>query len=381
MRAYATVLLGFGLAGLTGCGTPGAPQPPSLKLPERVADLTAVRAGNVVTLHWTMPKKTTDHLLIQGEVRVAVCRRAAVESCQPAGEVSVASGTDAEFHESLPAALATGQPRALTYFVELKSPRGRSAGLSNPAVVAAGAAPGPVTGLTAEVRADGVALHWNADSAAPATAVRLHRKLLTPPPPASEPQSGLGKPDAEPVLRDLLVETPPTGHNPDGALDTDARFGEAYEYTAQRVVRISADSAPGTKSAATPLELAGEISTPARIVVVHSFPPSVPQGLVAVFVAEEKTIDLSWLPDSDSYTDKNLAGYIVYRGEPDQNGQIGSWKRISGPQPLVGPAFRDTAVQSGHSYRYAVTAIDLTGRESNRSAEAAESVPEAGSNP
>jgi hypothetical protein len=37
---------------LSGCGTPGAPQPPSLKLPERVTDLTAVRAGNSVVLNF-----------------------------------------------------------------------------------------------------------------------------------------------------------------------------------------------------------------------------------------------------------------------------------------------------------------------------------------
>ena len=48
---------------LGGCGTPGAPQPPSLKLPERVTDLAASRFGNRVELHWTTPKKTTDHLL------------------------------------------------------------------------------------------------------------------------------------------------------------------------------------------------------------------------------------------------------------------------------------------------------------------------------
>jgi fibronectin type 3 domain-containing protein len=83
-------------------------------------------------------------------------------------------------------------------------------------------------------------------------------------------------------------------------------------------------------------------------------------------VPEEKTIDLSWQPD----TEEDLAGYIVYRAESD-----GDWKRISGAQPLTGPAYRDAAVEAGHSYRYAVSAIDLTGHESKRSAEAQETVP------
>src|SRR5438094_104454 len=49
------------LAFLAGCGTPGAPQPPSLHLPEPVRDLRASRKGDKVTLTWTQPTETTDH--------------------------------------------------------------------------------------------------------------------------------------------------------------------------------------------------------------------------------------------------------------------------------------------------------------------------------
>ena len=49
---------------VAGCGTPGAPQPPSLNLPDRVEDLAAVRTGVTVSLTWTMPKKNTDKLLL-----------------------------------------------------------------------------------------------------------------------------------------------------------------------------------------------------------------------------------------------------------------------------------------------------------------------------
>src|SRR5581483_1381958 len=60
---------------LAGCGMPGAPQPPSLNLPDRVTDLSAVRAGNQVSLTWTMPKRNTDKLLLQGDVQARVCRK------------------------------------------------------------------------------------------------------------------------------------------------------------------------------------------------------------------------------------------------------------------------------------------------------------------
>jgi hypothetical protein len=352
--------------GLSGCGTPAAPQPPSLKLPEPVTDLSAVRAGNVVTLHWTMPRKTTDHLLLTSQIRgpipVRVCRREkALAECQPVGEAAFAPGVDGEFHETLPGAFTTGEPRQLIYFVELRNKvgkAGRSAGLSNSATVAAGTTPVPVTGLRAEARADGVALHWNNDRADKPYLVRLHRRLVSAPIAKPKKETALGNAPIEPPLQDLLVDAAPAGHA-GGAVDKSARFGEIYEYTAQRLERVTVDGKA--------LELAGDVSAPIQVDVADTFPPAVPTGLVAVVVAEEKTIDLSWQPN----VEEDLAGYIVYRAEPN-----GDWKRISPIGPLSGPAYRDATVETGRGYRYAVSAIDLTGHESKRSAEAQESVPE-----
>ena len=364
---------GVALAGLSaslllsGCGTPGAPQPPSLKLPELVNNLTAIRAGNIVTLHWTMPKKTTDHLLIKGSVRVGICRREGKQSCQAAGEIAAIAGTDSQFSDTLPASLSAGEPRQLDYFVELKSSKGRSAGLSNPATVLAGGAPPAVVGLTAKVRADGVELHWSGNET---TAVRLHRKLLNPPIPTDKRDNGPMQPETEPVLRDLLVDAPAAGQE-SSAIDHTANFGEVYEYSAQRVRQVTSNGPNGKKA----IELDGEISAPIRVDVVDTFPPTVPQGLVAVLVPEEKTIDLSWQPDGDPYVDKDLAGYVVYRAEIGDRSAPVTWKRISGDKPLVGAAYRDASVETGRSYRYAVSAIDLTGHESKRSPEAQESVP------
>jgi fibronectin type 3 domain-containing protein len=101
------------------------------------------------------------------------------------------------------------------------------------------------------------------------------------------------------------------------------------------------------------------------------FPPSVPTGLVAVATAGENggapAIDLSWQPDTDS----DVSGYIVYRRE-----EGGEWKRVSAGTPIVEPAFRDAQVQAGHTYQYAVSAVDKSGHESARSAEAHETVPQ-----
>ena len=361
----ALLALGGIASALSGCGTPAAPQPPSLKLPAPVEDLTAARAGDTVTLHWTTPRRTTDRLLIKDAVRAQICRKTVSESCEHAGEITVNAASAAEFHDTLPAALLTGQPRIIRYFVELKSPHGKSAGLSNAAEILAGSAPGPITGLTAEVRADGVALHWRQGDA---TSVRLHRTLLTPAPKKSAKQnSGSGKsgkspmPAAqEPVDRNLLVESPSSAAL-SGSLDASAHFGESYSYTAQRVARIEQNGKT--------LELGGPVSEPIRVEVIDRFPPAVPRDLAAVAAAEDKSIDLSWTPD----TDADLAGYIVYRHSADSS--TGSWERISGSQPLVAAAWRDTTAAPGHAYRYRVTAIDQTGHESAPSDEAQETLP------
>jgi hypothetical protein len=354
---------------LTGCGTPGAPQPPSLNLPETVADLAAIRAGNQVSLTWTMPKRNTDKLLLQDNLAVHVCRKEGTGVCDAAGpDLQLAPGSDGAFTDTLPAALAAGAPRLLSYFVELRNRKGRSAGLSNAAQVLAGEAPAPVTGLSAEVRKQGVALRWATMSAAAqeSSAIRLHRKLLTPP--AAKPQQGPLAPQPEPLDQNLLLD-PCAPEGATGfcrALDKTIRFGQSYEYRAQRITRVTVDGKT--------LELAGELSAPVRVEALDVFPPEAPTGLAAVATAGENgvapAIDLSWQPVAEA----DLAGYVVYRSEKVGEGEA-AWQRISPAGPLVPPAFHDAQVQQGHTYRYAVSSIDQAGHESARSAETEETVP------
>jgi hypothetical protein len=375
---YAAGLVAAGLttalvAGLllTGCGTPAAPQPPSLKLPVPVADLAASRTGNQVTLTWTTPKKSTDKLLLKGSVAGFVCCNtggASGSTCavywaaQP-----FAPGAVGSFTATLPTDLATGSPRPLSYFIELRNDNGRSAGLSNAAVVLAGEAPAPVTNLSAEVRKTGVVLRWTPLETATqeSSVIRLHRKLLNPPPAKPhQGQQGLLTPAPEPLEQNLLVDScaPEASKGSCRALDSSIRFGQVYEYRAQRVARVTVEGKT--------LELAGELSAPMRVEARDIFPPAVPTGLAAVATTGDNgagnAIDLSWQP----VTDADLAGYAVYRREGD-----GGWQRISPAGPLVPPAFHDAQVQPGHSYRYAVSSINQGGNESARSAETEESVP------
>ena len=351
------------LAVLSGCGTPGAPQPPSLNLPDRVADLSATRAGNEVSLTWTMPKRNTDKLPLKDKIDVNVCRREggsdSTSVCVAAGKLQLSPLADGTFSETLPEPLAGGAPRLLSYFVELKNRNGRSAGLSNAATLLAGQAPPPVTGFAAEVRKTGIILRWN--PAYPAASIRLHRKLLTTPP--AKPRTGPLPATPQPVEQNLLVDAA-ANVAPSQALDKNIAFGNTYEYSVQRVVRVPVDG--------NPLELEGELSPPIRVEALDVFPPAVPVELAAVATAADPSsgtpasIDLSWQPN----TEPDLAGYEVYRRE-----DLMPWQRISGDQPVIGPAFHDAHVLPGHTYRYGVNAVDTRGHESGRSAEASDTVP------
>jgi len=357
-----------GVLMLAGCGTPAAPQPPSLKLPVPVADLAASRTGNQVTLTWTTPQKSTDKLLLKGSVDGFVCRKENAGACVAVGgELEFAPGAEGSFTETLPAELAAGAPRPLSYFVELKNHNGRSAGLSNAAVVLAGVAPAPVANLSAELRKTGVVLRWAPMPASKqdSSAIRLHRKLLNPPPAKPhQGEQGLLTPQPELVEQNLLVDSCAREAGKGGcrALDSSIRLGQVYEYRAQRVARVTMEGKT--------LELAGELSAPVRVEARDIFPPAVPTGLAAVATTGENgagnAIDLSWQPVADV----DLAGYFVYRREGD-----GGWQRISPAAPLVPPAFHDTQVQPGHSYIYAVSSINQGRNESARSAETEESVP------
>jgi hypothetical protein len=375
---------------LAGCGMPGAPQPPSLNLPEKVTDLAAARNGDQVTLTWTMPRRSTDKLLLKGMVQARLCRAEANtkdSACIAAGSIQFAPGVDAAFTETLPSPLVTGSARSLTYFVELVNRKGRSAGPSNAASVAAGQVPGAVAGLSAEMRRKGVLLAWQPDTNQAGSAeirltgIKLVRKLLTPPLPKPKPEAGSAQagaqqgsgaslltPPPEPRERTLLIDASAGAQS--RALDEDIRFNEKYEYRAQRVAAVEAN---GQK-----LELAGPLSAPVEIETKNTFPPAVPTGLAAVGTAGESesgnqagnetrpAIDLSWQPN----TEPDLAGYIVYRRESD-----GEWQRISPAQPVVGPGFHDPNVTAGHTYQYAVSSIDQEGHESARSTEVEETVP------
>lgn len=170
------------------------------------------------------------------------------------------------------------------------------------------------SGLTAKADPEGIRLSW---SAGRATSFRVFR-------------------DGVPLS---VTATPEF-------LDSTVEWGKSYEYAVSSLL----DRAESERSA------------PVRITPEDRFPPAVPSGLQAA--AGISSVELSWDPNTES----DLKGYRVYRsvsGEP--------WTLLSGL--VEAPGYSDKTVKPGKTYAYAVTAVDLRGNESARSAPVEIQVP------
>jgi len=336
------------------------PQPPSLYLPQPPTDLTATRIGNEVHLHWTMPKRATDRVLLKGDQDVHVCRSVANGPCETAGDAKYAPDAEADFTDHLPGALTSGTSQLVTYTVELRNHRGKTAGPSNPAWSASGAAPAQAAAFAAEIHTEGVLLRWQPTKDA-STLIRIERTFVAKQEPSPKQSSALLRKGAATPPQQTLEVTYKSGHDPARAYDKDAAFDETYHYTAQRIETLSLGEHK--------IEIASDPSPVVTLNTRDIFPPAVPTGLVAVGSPDEHAIDLSWSPN----TENDLAGYIVYRREA---GSTAAPIRISPTQPIVGPAFRDAAAEPGKGYAYSVSAIDHDKNESPRSPEVEETLPQ-----
>lgn len=352
---------------LAGCGTPGAPLPPTLNLPQPVTDLAAERHGNTVSLHWTTPAQTMDKLPLRGDIRMTLCRKADATQCTPVPGATLTAGAAATYDDLLPPQLTTGAPRLLEYKLTAANSRGRSAGESNAVLVVGGEGPQGVTALTAAVIPRGVLLHWHQETEPQQQMMYvLHREMIQGARTPSPKTFGAGT--------QRLTLNAKNGTDPGIALDDSVISGDTYRYTVERVEQVDIDG----KS----YDMSGFMSEPVTVEVRDTFPPRAPAGLAAVGTAANEgsplAIDLSWSANME----RDLLGYFVYRhdvtaGETSPIKLDGSGVSTSllRNRALPAPAFHDTAVVAGHRYAYSVSAIDRSGNESARSPETEETAP------
>jgi hypothetical protein len=128
-------------------------------------------------------------------------------------------------------------------------------------------------------------------------------------------------------------------------------FGTTKCYVVRTVAMVGAialESEPSVPACATPRDI---------------FPPAAPKQLASV--SDDKGVNLIWEANSEP----DLAGYIVLRGE-----DAGDTMAPLTPEPVRETSYRDSTVQAGHSYVYAVVAVDNStppnrSEESNRQTE------------
>jgi hypothetical protein len=344
-----------------GCGTPGAPQLPSLNLVQPPQDLTASRKGNKVRLDWTLPKRNTDRTLVQfkhlGDT--LICRQVGTGTVASCNQVDAATPPKLRqpkkgeeqptprmtYTDTLPEHLETDNPTGFAaYSVEIMNDRERSAGLSNQVLIPLAPTIAPPPDVTADVSADGVRVSWSGAEIPQAPAGLTYRYRIERRPAGSGGYLALN--DVEPA--------------PEGSyLDQSSEWEKKYEYRITSVTNVNANGRQGS--------VEGDDSSAAEVFTKDIYPPAQPSGLQAVFssIGQKPFVDLTWAPNMET----DLAGYNVFRRS---NG--GQWQKVNSKVVPV-PSFRDESVRAGTKYFYAVSAVDLRGNESPRSAETSEQVP------
>lgn len=350
----------------TGCGAPGEPTPPSPPIPAAVTDLSAQQKGDTAQLTFTVPTKT-----------ISGTRLKEIPACEVyRGEFRADGSPDAKSFRmvyTFPGTLVSGdmvdkqaqlfvpfapeeaksQPgHKLAYLVRTRVSAKKESADSNIIALAVYPVPEALGRVEATVTESAIELRWAAatrtSGGEPLASVsyRVYRGQL-------DPAADQGAIDA--AVKDLAHAKLKTKLSQIASTDTpsvrdsDFEFNQTYVYVVRSV-----------STAASALE-SGD-STPVTVSPRDTFPPAAPVGLVAAQLsgdtAGSAVVDLSWSisPEND------IAGYRVYRSEAD-----GAHGQPLLPDLIPTPAFRDTTVQTGHQYRYTVTAVDRAGNESAES--------------
>ena len=317
---------------LLGCGSVGPPLPPLLNIPERSDDLRARQTTEGVVLEWTWPALTTEGMPLRDLSEFAVHR------IEIAGPVRVPSREQFERNSTLAASLkdAALEPfgpgeqvriilpakslvgKTFAFGVRGSSSRRRTLGFSDLVIIHVVEPPGPPVAPSVTVGQDAIAVEWKAAERASAYLVFRSAK-------PGGPFDKIGR-TQETTLR-----------------DPDFQWKRHYYYR----VRSFGQSATG--------EVEGPDSSIVDVFTEDTFPPRTPLELRTVVT--KKSVELSWRPNSE----EDSAGYRVWRG-----GTSGDVVALN-DELLQSPTYSDQAVERGQTYRYAISAVDQDGNESELS--------------
>jgi hypothetical protein len=303
---------------LVGCGARGEPLYPALNIATRISDLIVIQRGDKLDIRFTVPKLTTEGLVIKqiGSVDLRIgptpsngfsendwangARRIQVSPVPEPGPAQAEQ----------PVKALVGQ--ALVVGMRLGNTKGRMSDWSNfvPLTIET-PLPKPAN-VKAENVAEGVRLTWNEPNLA---AFRIFRKTED----QKEPNL-LASPDKPEYV------------------DTTTEYGKSYQYFVQGI-HDKNESDVVESNSITPKDI---------------FPPQVPTGLTALVGLG--TVELAWTRNTES----DFKEYRVFRSEEN-----GPYTQIAAG--LEGPIYSDHQIVSGKHYRYTVSAVDRVGNQSQPS--------------
>jgi hypothetical protein len=344
-----------------GCGAPGDPVPPSPPVPVAIQDLDAYQSGNGVQLSFTLPSHGISGEKLAAPPAVEILRG----TVKPDGLADAKSfrlvytipgalvdnyraGDRVRFTDPIAPEETKAHPGGpVAYAVRTRASQKRASADSNVVLLRVFSVPAAIASVEARVTESAVELSWPApvgtvagEPGSTVTGYRIYRSEIHPSASVSSPQDlPAGKSESHAAL---LAPSETNNYR-----DTSVVFDHTYVYIVRSVIQVEGN------------ELESSDSQPATVTHRDTFPPAVPQSLVAALLPGSASgtvlVDLSWSINLET----DLAGYRVYRSE-----QEGTRGQLLTPDLLPTPAVRDTSVEPGHRYWYIVTAVDRAGNES-----------------
>jgi len=294
---------------LLGCGRVGDPQPPLIRIPETVKDLTVAQNGYDLVLTWTNPPRYIDGSAATNLARVQIRNNGTTIAT-----VNVAGlGKPQSF--AVPVGPAIGGRRTFSLVVE--TTQGKLSEVSNSTSITPVEVPGRVASLEAIPDQRRIFLKWEMPKDRPEFA-NAYVVVRTDIPGESE----------------TVTET----HYE----DVRYQIGKTLTYQVTAVRRVDGTIAMGLGPATV------------TVVAKDETPPLIPSGI------EIQTSDMgafvTWQPNDET----DLAGYRVFRSEhPDRGFKVLTDRIVNSN------GFFDVSYRPG--LYYAVSAIDEFGNESRMS--------------
>jgi hypothetical protein len=307
---------------LQGCGYVGDPLPPALYIPLPVTDLRAMQEGDVLSIGFTLPARTTEDLPVDEVPEIDL--RAAVWETRPWDET--AWEREATRLSTLPpenggvAARSSAEPWAdkrVLLRVRVAGKLGRFSSWSEPVALRVLGRPADLRELKVAATAEGVGVSWTVPpQQVPGMKTEISRST--------------GEKGEFATLATVAEST---------WVDRDAQFGESYSYRVRQ--RLEGDEQ----------NYAGPLLGPVRITPVDTFAPAIPADVSAV--AGATAVELSWTRNFEA----DFREYRVYRS-------IAGAEFLRVGEPTSTATFSDTTAPRSTPLRYRITAVDAAGNES-----------------